>query len=141
MAEHSIPTHIGGKFPNINAPTSTDPEFDMYEYKKEKWLVFFSHPNDFTPVCTTEFGKAVSLTADFESRDVVLLGLSPNTVESHIDWGIDILAYAKDNLGCDKSEMPFPIISDKNRELAKALNILSLEDFEKDGPPESCRAV
>mmetsp|Transcript_16446 Transcript_16446/g.13487 ORF Transcript_16446/g.13487 Transcript_16446/m.13487 type:complete len:93 (-) Transcript_16446:464-742(-) len=92
MAEHSVPTHIGGKFPNIKSPTSTDPDFNLFEYKKDKWLVFFSHPNDFTPVCTTEFGKAVSMTKDFDDRNVKLLGISPNTVQSHLEWGVDILS-------------------------------------------------
>lgn len=114
------------------------------------WCVLFSHPSDFTPVCTTELGKMAVLVDEFSKRNVKLLGLSCDKLESHVDWinvmtqNIcmpiesqlfkntyvlqDIKSYCLDI----KGEFPYPIISDSSRDLAVKLDMISEED--KDNP-------
>ncbi|XP_050542853.1 uncharacterized protein LOC126906333 isoform X3 [Daktulosphaira vitifoliae] len=88
------------------------------------WCLFFSHPADFTPVCTTELGKLAVLSDEFKKRNVKLLGLSCDKIESHLNWIEDIKSYCHDI----KGEFPYPIIGDSKRELAVKLNMISEED-------------
>ena len=80
---------IGDEVPNFDAETSMGP-LNLHTHLGSSWGILFSHPNDFTPVCTTELGMTASLKAEFDSRDVKFIGLSCNTSESHQEWIADI---------------------------------------------------
>ncbi|NXU49648.1 PRDX6 protein, partial [Turnix velox] len=79
------------------------------------WGILFSHPRDFTPVCTTELGRAAKLAPEFSKRNVKMIALSIDSVPDHLSWSKDINAYNGEQAG---EKLPFPIIADANRELA-----------------------
>ncbi|TWJ00864.1 alkyl hydroperoxide reductase subunit AhpC [Mucilaginibacter frigoritolerans] len=107
---------LGDKAPNFKAKTS-EGEIDFYEYLGDSWGVLFSHPADYTPVCTTELGKTASLKSEFEKRNVKVIALSVDSVESHKGWIKDI----NETQGV---EVNFPIIGDENREIALAYDMI-----------------
>ena len=95
----------------------------------------FSHPADFTPVCTTELGRFAQLQAEFDKRGVKLIALSCDGVESHLKWIEDIKSHAK------VSSFSYPIIADEKRELAVKLGMVDPEEKDAAGMPLTCRAV
>ncbi|HZX59336.1 MAG TPA: peroxiredoxin [Mucilaginibacter sp.] len=107
---------LGDPAPNFKAKTS-EGEIDLYEYLGNSWGVLFSHPADYTPVCTTELGKTASLKAEFDKRNVKVIALSVDSVESHKGWINDI----NETQGV---EVNFPIIGDENREIALAYDMI-----------------
>ncbi len=76
---------LGDTAPNFKAKTSQG-EIDFYEYLGNSWGVLFSHPADYTPVCTTELGRTASLKGEFEKRGVKVLALSVDPVDKHLGW-------------------------------------------------------
>lgn len=110
-----MPVYIGQKAPDLTFNTSQGPK-SFAEYKG-KWLLLFSHPGDFTPVCTTEFMAFADDYQKFKDLGVELLGLSVDTLYSHIAWLKDI----KDNMDV---EIPFPVIADIDKEVAQAFNLM-----------------
>lgn len=117
---------IGSVAPDWTAAT-TQGEISFHNWieKNKKWVVLFSHPADFTPVCTTELGAFSKLAGEFEKRNVALLGLSTEGVESHEAWIKDI----EDVTG--GSRFQFPIIADPKKEIAFKYDMVSEEDFQK----------
>lgn len=107
---------LGDVAPNFKAKTSQG-EIDFYDYLGNSWGVLFSHPADYTPVCTTELGKTASLKEEFDKRNVKVLALSVDSVESHKGWINDI----NETQGV---EVNFPIIGDENREIALAYDMI-----------------
>jgi alkyl hydroperoxide reductase subunit AhpC len=107
---------LGDIAPNFKAKTS-EGEIDFYEYLGNSWGVLFSHPADYTPVCTTELGKTASLKDEFAKRNVKVIALSVDSVESHKGWINDI----NETQGV---EVNFPIIGDENREIALAYDMI-----------------
>jgi len=107
---------LGDKAPNFKAKTS-EGEIDFYEYLGDSWGVLFSHPADYTPVCTTELGKTASLKSEFDKRNVKVIALSVDSVESHKGWISDINE-------TQNVEVNFPIIGDENREIALAYDMI-----------------
>lgn len=101
--------------PAFNAKT-THGTLKLEDYKG-KWLVLFSHPADFTPVCTTEFMAFAQASADFKALNCELMGLSIDGVHAHIAWARSI----KDNFGV---EINFPIIADLNMKVASAYGMV-----------------
>lgn len=101
---------LGDLAPNFKAKTSQG-EISFYDYLGDSWAVLFSHPADYTPVCTTELGKTASLKNEFDKRNVKVLALSVDSVESHKGWINDINE-------TQSVEVNFPIIADENREIA-----------------------
>ena len=100
-----------------------------------RWGILFSHPADFTPVCTTELGRVASLIPEFTKRNVKCIALSCDPVDSHKNWIKDIQAY---------SNLPgfgYPIISDPNRDYAIKLGMLDPAEKDKAGLPLTARAV
>src|SRR6185295_4351991 len=87
--EGSMPIRLGDTAPNFNAET-TEGKVDFYNWKGNSWAILFSHPKDFTPVCTTELGRVASLKKEFEKRNVKVIGLSVDPVDSHKGWLKDI---------------------------------------------------
>ncbi len=107
---------LGERFPEIHVQTTHGAKVLPRDYK-EKWVVLFSHPADFTPVCTTEFIAFAKKDEEFKKLNTQLVGLSMDQVFSHIKW-VDWIS-EKMNV-----EIPFPIIADENGEVAKHLGML-----------------
>lgn len=113
---------LGSKAPNFTADTSLG-EINFYEYIGETdWCVLFSHPNDFTPVCTTELGAFAKLEPEFTRRGVKIIGLSANDSDSHRAWIKDIDEITGSHLG-------FPIIADASREVALLYDMIDYQDL------------
>ena len=107
---------LGDIAPDFTADT-TEGTISFHEWLGDSWGVLFSHPKDFTPVCTTELGGFSARKADFEKRNTKLIGLSVDSVASHNDWAGDI----EETQGTAPN---YPIISDSNHEIAKAYGML-----------------
>ncbi|PAW95041.1 peroxidase [Mucilaginibacter sp. MD40] len=107
---------IGDDAPNFKAQTSQG-EIDLYEYLGDGWGVLFSHPADYTPVCTTELGKTAALKDEFAKRNVKVLALSTDNVESHKGWINDINE-------TQHVEVTFPIIGDEDRKISEAYDMI-----------------
>nr|WP_294790382.1 peroxiredoxin [uncultured Mucilaginibacter sp.] len=107
---------LGDKAPNFQAQTSVG-EIDLYEYLGDGWGVLFSHPADYTPVCTTELGATAALKDEFAKRNVKVLALSVDSVESHKGWIKDI----NETQGV---EVDFPIVADEDRKIAEAYDMI-----------------
>jgi peroxiredoxin len=105
---HSL--RLGSVAPNFQAETTEGP-IDFHEFIGDKWVILFSHPEDYTPVCTTELGAFAKLEPEFTKRGVKLIGLSANTLGSHEGW-------IKDIDEVTGSQVTFPIIADKQRQVA-----------------------
>ena len=80
---------LGDDAPNFQAQT-TEGEIDFHEWKGDSWAVLFSHPKDYTPVCTTELGYMASIKPEFDKRNVKIIGLSVDSPENHEGWSKDI---------------------------------------------------
>lgn len=115
VANRPEPLRLGSIAPNFDAETTNGP-INFHEFVGDKWVVFFSHPEDYTPVCTTELGAFAKLEPEFTKRGVKLIGLSANTIESHGGW-------IKDINDISGSSLKFPIIGDKERKIAYAYDM------------------
>src|SRR6202012_1555655 len=101
---------LGDKAPNFKARTSIG-EIDFYEYLGDSWGILFSHPADYTPVCTTELGKTAGLKEEFAKRNVKVLALSVDPVDKHLGW-------IKDINETQNVSVEFPIIADDDRKVS-----------------------
>ncbi|XP_076018314.1 peroxiredoxin-6-like [Genypterus blacodes] len=129
---------LGQVFPDFEAET-TDGNIKLHEFLADSWGILFSHPRDYTPVCTTELGRAARLSQEFTDRNVKMIALSIDDLEDHNGWTKDILAYNSEESDC--CSLPFPIITDKKRDLAVALGMLDPDEKDKDGVPLTARCV
>ena len=102
--------HLGDEAPNFTAVT-TDGEIDFHDWKDGSWAVFFSHPADYTPVCTTELGATARLNDEFVKRGVKTIAISVDPIEDHHAWAGDI----GDVGGTD---LNFPIIADPDKKIS-----------------------
>jgi len=118
--ERPAPLRLGSIAPNFQAETTNGP-IDFHEFIGDKWVVLFSHPEDYTPVCTTELGAFAKLEPEFTKRGVKLIGLSANTIESHGGW-------IKDINEISDTTLRFPIIGDKQRKVAYLYDMLDHQD-------------
>lgn len=107
---------LGDEAPNFTADTTEGP-VDFYEYLGDSWGILFSHPADFTPVCTTELGGFAARKGDFDKRNTKLIAVSVDPVESHNRWKSDI----SDVQG---TELNFPIIGDEDRKVANLYDMI-----------------
>lgn len=107
---------LGDEAPDFTAETTQGP-IRFHEWKGTSWAVLFSHPKDFTPVCTTELGAVAALKGEFEKRNCKIIGLSVDPVDSHHRWEGDI----KDVTG---HAVNFPMIADPNREVANLYDMI-----------------
>ncbi len=101
---------LGDTAPNFQAKTSIG-DIDFYEFLGDSWGVLFSHPADYTPVCTTELGRTAALKSEFEKRGVKVLALSVDSVEHHTGWINDINE-------TQNTDVQFPIIADEDRKVS-----------------------
>tara|TARA_X000000950_G_scaffold207170_1_gene249150 strand:- start:345 stop:992 length:648 start_codon:yes stop_codon:yes gene_type:complete len=100
---------------------STHGNINFHDFINNSWAVLFSHPKDFTPVCTTELGYMANIQEEFEKRDCKILGLSIDSVEDHLSWKKDIEDVAN-------TKLDYPLISDSNLNVAKAFNMLPADE-------------
>ena len=106
--------------PNFVAKT-TNGEIDFHEWLGKSWGVLFSHPKDFTPVCTTELGYLAKIESKFKERNVKIIGLSIDSISEHNLWKKDISS-------TQGSDVNYPIIGDENLEIAKLYNMLPADE-------------
>jgi alkyl hydroperoxide reductase subunit AhpC len=107
---------LGDIAPNFTAKT-TEGTIDFHEWLGDGWGVLFSHPADFTPVCTTELGTAAKYKEEFDKRNVKVLALSVDNLEDHKQW-------IKDIDETQKTTMNFPIIADEDRKVAQLYDMI-----------------
>ena len=108
--------HIGDEAPNFSADT-TEGSIDFHKWIGDGWVILFSHPKDFTPVCTTELGYMAGLKPEFDQRNCKIIGLSVDSVEEHVAWSKDI----EETQG---HAVNYPLIDGSNLEIAKAYDML-----------------
>ena len=114
---------LGEKAPNFKAQT-TEGEIDFYEWLGDSWGVLYSHPADFTPVCTTELGRTAALKEEFTKRNAKVIALSVDPIEDHMKWLSDIEE-------TQNVKMNFPIIADHDRKVAEAYDMIHPEADDK----------
>ncbi|HEX4906044.1 MAG TPA: peroxiredoxin [Acidimicrobiales bacterium] len=107
---------INDDAPNFTAET-TEGKLDFHEWKGDSWAILFSHPKDYTPVCTTELGAVAGLKGEFDKRNVKVIGVSVDPLDSHQGWAADI----KEVTG---NELNFPLIADPSHEIAEKYDML-----------------
>ena len=107
---------LGDTAPNFTAAT-TDGEIDLYDWKGDSWAILFSHPKDFTPVCTTELGAVARLKPEWDKRNVKVVGLSVDELTNHAAWSADI----EETQG---SAVNFPIIADTDRKVSDLYDLI-----------------
>ncbi|MFB2119277.1 peroxiredoxin [Parapedobacter sp. 2B3] len=107
---------LGDTAPNFKAVTTVG-EIDFYDYTEGKWVVLFSHPADYTPVCTTELGRTAQLNNEFEKRNTKVLAVSVDPIDSHHGW-------VKDINETQNTTVDFPIIADSDRKVAELYDMI-----------------
>jgi alkyl hydroperoxide reductase subunit AhpC len=107
---------LGDTAPDFSAPT-TQGDIDFHAWKDGSWAILFSHPKDFTPVCTTELGYTAKLKDEFDKRNVKAIGLSVDSVDDHMAWLGDI----EDTQG---TAVNFPMIGDPDRHVADLYDMI-----------------
>lgn len=114
---------LGQEAPNFTAQT-TEGEINFHEYLGDGWGVLFSHPADFTPVCTTELGQVSILKAEFDKRNTKVIALSIDPLDSHHEW-------VKDINETQKTTVNYPIIADEDRKVAEAYQMIHPRETDK----------
>merc|ERR1712193_277316 len=125
---------LGDVVPNFDADT-TEGSINFHEWIGNSWAILFSHPADYTPVCTTELGRVQKLIPEFKKRGFKLAALSCDDVESHKGWIEDIKAYNK------LDRFDYPIIADPNRHIANLYGMMDPDEIDAKGIPLTARAV
>ncbi|NNJ74972.1 MAG: peroxiredoxin, partial [Anderseniella sp.] len=113
---------IGQIAPNFKADTTNGP-IDFHEFIGTSWVFFFSHPADFTPVCTTEMGRTSQLDAEFKKRNVKSVGLSTDTVDEHNKWIADVN-------DTQHTTLQFPIIADPDLKISRLYEMIHPSESE-----------
>jgi thioredoxin-dependent peroxiredoxin len=108
--------HLGDTAPDFTAATHSG-EINFHEWAGKSWVILFSHPKDFTPVCTTELGYVAKLKPQFDKRNVKAIGLSVDVVDSHQKWADDI----RETQGY---ALNFPLIADSDRKVARLYDMI-----------------
>ncbi|TPX75871.1 peroxiredoxin [Chytriomyces confervae] len=127
---------LGDTAPDFSCETSNGP-IKFHEYIGDSWVVLFSHPADFTPICTTEFGETAKLKSEWDKRNTKVIGLSVDGLEDHARWIADI------NEVCNTT-VEFPIIADSDRRIAMLFGMLDSTTFrhgERKGETMTVRSV
>ena len=107
---------IGDTAPNFTVDTTAG-EINFHDWIGDNWVFFFSHPADFTPVCTTEMGRTAQLASEFEKRNTKPLGLSTDDLKEHFEW-------IKDVDDTQHTVLKFPIIADPDRKIAQLYDMI-----------------
>jgi len=135
---------LGAEMPNFFCET-THGDFNFHDFLDSNpdcpWTVFFSHPKDYTPVCTTEIGRCEVLTGEFQQRGVKLIGVSCDPVEEHLGWSRDILYREQISKPEGEEFLSFPIIADSSKEIVVQLGMLDPDEIDAVGLPLPARAL
>jgi len=123
--EHVMALRINDTAPDFTADTS-DGEISFHEWMGDNYAIIFSHPKDFTPVCTTEFGAVAQLAPEWEKRGVKVLGVSVDSADEHRKWKRDIEAFAG-------TPANFAIVDDTSLKVAKLYDMLPADAYMPDG--------
>ncbi|MGR3856072.1 peroxiredoxin [Chryseobacterium indologenes] len=107
---------LGDTAPNFQAESSVG-DINFYNYLGDSWGILFSHPADYTPVCTTELGYTAKLQSEFDARDTKVIALSVDGVEDHQNW-------VKDINETQNTQVQFPIIADKDRKVSELYDFI-----------------
>lgn len=107
---------LGDTAPNFTAET-TQGKIDFYEYLGDSWGIFFSHPADYTPVCTTELGSAARLKDEFDKRNVKMIAISVDGIDSHHGW-------VKDINETQNTEVNYPIVADEDKKVSTLYDMI-----------------
>ncbi len=110
---------LGDEAPDFSADT-TEGQLDFHDWKGDSWAVLFSHPKDYTPVCTTELGQVAKLKDQFDARGVKVIGLSVSSLVDHEGWDADIEA-------TQGTALNFPLIADPDRKVADLYDMVHPE--------------
>ena len=121
--------HIGDTAPDFTIDTSQG-QIHFHDWLGDSWCFFFSHPADFTPVCTTEMGRTAQLAREFEARHTKPLGLSTDTAAEHLKWIEDVNA-------TQHTDLQFPIVADPDLRIARLYDMIHPDQSET----EAVRAV
>src|SRR3954453_14592879 len=113
---NSMALRLGDEAPDFHADTTEGP-IDFHDWKGDSWAVLFSHPKDFTPICTTELGYTAKLADEFAQRNVKVLALSVDPVEDHQRWAADI----EETQGTAPN---FPLIGDQDHKVADLYDMI-----------------
>lgn len=116
---------INDLVPDFSADTDQGP-IQFHDWIGSGWAILFSHPKDFTPVCTTEFGAVAQLAAEWAKRGTQVIGVSVDSAESHTKWKTDIEGFCR-------AKADFPIIADEGLAVSKAFDMLPAEAYLPDG--------
>jgi len=116
---------INDTIPDMTVETDQG-TINLHDWVGDSWAILFSHPKDFTPVCTTEFGAVAQLADEWAKRGTKVMGISVDSTEEHKKWKTDIEGFAKAKAG-------FPIIADEDLKVAKAFDMLPAEAYLPDG--------
>ena len=116
---------INDTIPDLTVETDQG-TLSLHDWIGDSWAILFSHPKDFTPVCTTEFGAVAQLSDEWAQRGTKVMGISVDGVEDHKKWKGDIETFAKAKAG-------FPIIADNDLKVAKAFDMLPADAYLPDG--------
>lgn len=127
---------LGDSFPNfVEYASGIEGKLNFYEFVQNRWCILLSHPDDFTPVCTTELAEIAKRYTEFEKLNCVVIGFSCNSKESHEEWIKDLKYYAK------LETWPIHMICDPSREIATRLKIMDEKEKDIKGLPLTCRSV
>jgi len=121
--------HLGDKAPDFTALT-TEGEISFLDWKGDSWAVFFSHPADYTPVCTTELGRVGQLSEEWDKRNTKVIALSVDSVQDHNSWKPDVEEISKTTIG-------YPIIADPAKKVAELYDMIHAGE----GDTSSVRSV
>lgn len=116
---------INDTVPNFTAETDHG-QITFHDWIGDSWTILFSHPKDYTPVCTTEFGAVAQLADEWAKRGTKVIGLSVDSAQEHVGWKADIEGYAGAKAG-------FPIIADEDLAVSKAFDMLPADAYLPDG--------
>jgi len=126
---------IGDLAPDFKVPATTSKDFQYYPYIEGHWAVLFSHPADYTPICTTELGAAQRYLPEFEKRNTKIAAISVDSLDKHLGWVNDINE-------TQKVTVSYPIIADENRETAVLYGMLDQTNLQNTtGLPLTVRSV
>jgi alkyl hydroperoxide reductase subunit AhpC len=125
MESGKMSLRINDTIPDLTVETDQG-TISLHDFVGDHWAILFSHPKDFTPVCTTEFGAVAQLSDEWEKRGTKVIGVSVDGVEDHKKWKADIETVAGTKAG-------FPIIADADLTLSKAFDMLPAEAYLPDG--------
>ena len=126
---------LGNIVPDFKADTTQGP-MEFHKWKKDKWAILFSHPADFTPVCTTEIGRLALKYDTLAAMDCHVATLSVDPVKSHTEWLTDVVAHCE-----NKIEIKFPIIGDQDRSISTAYGMIDPGTSGDQSLPLTIRAV